>query len=304
MCKMIRKKDEVARKGFTLIELSFSLVFISILSLAVVFVIISTIKTYSRGVLLNRVNTVGMELVDDMRYSVQGSLAESLVNKCESVFSDKPESIGKCKLDNGKKLVSVYGSASVKLGDTVEIGETVPVFGAFCSGEYSYIWKSGYLAAGNGYSIDPGVGNISLKYRKGDSDGIFSVDNFNLLKVHDTERAVCSSSIGDNYDSAEISSQFDISDEKYMAVDIDPVVLLGTGENSNLVLYNLSSSLPAVSGAGNIMFYAVSFVLGSVQGGINVNTSSNFCSTSGEEGENLDFCSVNKFNFAAMATGR
>lgn len=296
MCK-------VNKSGFTLIELSFSLVFISVLSLAVVFVIISTIKTYNRGILLNRVNSVGMDLVDDMRFAVQNSSAESLVSKCETIFSSDQSNLERCKSDNGRRLVSVSRTANVKIGNANDIG-SVPVFGAFCTGEYSYIWRSGYLAS-NDYAVS-NVGGVSLKYKIEDS-GRVKVDtlsDFNLLKVHDTERAVCASAVSNNYLNSEISGAFDITDSKYMVVDTRPVVLLSSSENSNLVLYGLSSSLPAEGGEGNIMFYAVSFILGSVQGGINVKASGNFCSTKGDETENLDFCSVNKFNFAAMATGR
>ena len=295
---------KVRRSGFTLIELSFSLVFISILSLAVVFVIISTIKTYSRGVLLNRVNSVGMDLVDDMRFAVQNSSAESLISKCETVFSSDQSNLEKCKIDKGRKLVMVSRMANVKIGSANDIG-SVPVFGAFCTGEYSYVWRSGYLVAANDYTVS-NVGSISLKYKIEESGRIKveTVSDFNLLKVHDTERAVCASTIDGNYLNSEISGAFDITDSKYMVIDTKPVVLLSSSENNNLVLYGLSSSLPAEGGEGNIMLYAVSFILGSVQGGINIKASNNFCSTKGDETENLDFCSVNKFNFAAMATGR
>ena len=65
-----------SRRGFTLVELSLSLVFISILSLTIVLMINNAVESYQRGVTLNQINTVGMDLVDDIRTAVQNSSPE------------------------------------------------------------------------------------------------------------------------------------------------------------------------------------------------------------------------------------
>ena len=54
------------KKGFTLVELSLSIAFIAILSITVALIINDAISTYRRGLTLNQINTVGMDLVDDM----------------------------------------------------------------------------------------------------------------------------------------------------------------------------------------------------------------------------------------------
>ena len=70
--------NKTVKTGFTMIELSLSLVFVGILSIMMVLIISDTVASYRRGVTLNRINTVGMDLVDDMRSAVQNSSAGSL----------------------------------------------------------------------------------------------------------------------------------------------------------------------------------------------------------------------------------
>ena len=60
---------------------------------------------------------------------------------------------------------------------------------------------------------------------------------------------------------------------------------------------------PATNDLGKASFYSVSFILGTVQGGINVMSSGNFCKAPEEDDSNFDYCAINKFNFAAQATG-
>ena len=75
------------KKGFTLVELSLSLAFIGILSITIVLIINNAITTYRRGLTLNQINTVGMDLVDDMRATIQNSPANSMKEKCASLTS-------------------------------------------------------------------------------------------------------------------------------------------------------------------------------------------------------------------------
>ena len=75
-------------------------------------------------------------------------------------------------------------------------------------------------------------------------------------------------------------------------------------KNGGLAIYDLYVSTPAESVAKNNLFYSVSFILGTIQGGINITKSGNFCATPDDYGiENFDYCAINKFNFAAQAVG-
>ena len=76
------------RRGFTLIELALSLIFIAILSVTVVLLIQNTTASYRRGLVLNQIDTVGIDLVDDMRYSVQNASSYSILEMCNTFYSE------------------------------------------------------------------------------------------------------------------------------------------------------------------------------------------------------------------------
>ena len=127
------------KKGFTLVELSLSIAFIAILSITVALIINDAISTYRRGLTLNQINTVGMDLVDDMRSALQGSPAEEIAEICSDFYKDSSTQEDSCKNDGGQKFVSVQKFANnsnkikVRGADTVN----VPLYGVFCTGAYS-----------------------------------------------------------------------------------------------------------------------------------------------------------------------
>ena len=286
-----------SRKGFTLVELSLSIAFISILSITVALITNDAISTYRRGLTLNQVNTVGMDLVDDIRVAVQGSPSKAVVGECLNNYSgsssEKIDAKSACEGDGAQKFVVFNRKA--------DVGEMrdVPVYGAFCTGAYSYIWNSGYF-----YSEEYNMGGINratLKYKNKDGDDA-SADDFRLLKVRDQQRAVCKIAIDANYGQADIDGGvIDIS--SYGNVGEDPEVILANDIANSLALYDLGVASPAANSLGNSLFYSISFILGTVQGGINVMSTGNFCKTPTEYNSNFDYCAINKFNFAVQATG-
>ena len=285
-----------SRKGFTLVELSLSIAFISILSITVALITNDAISTYRRGLTLNQVNTVGMDLVDDIRVVVQSSPSKAVVGECLNNYSGSGNVSAKsaCEGDVAQRFV-VFNRKAADIGEM----RNVPVYGAFCTGAYSYIWNSGYFDSGE-YNMD-GISRATLKY-KNKNGAIVSVDNFRLLKVKDQQRAVCKVAIGANYEQVDINGGvIDIS--SYGNVGEDPEVVLANDPANSLALYDLEVAPPAANSLGNSLFYSISFILGTVQGGINVISSGNFCKAPTEYNSNFDYCAINKFNFAAQATG-
>ena len=128
------------RVGFTLIELSISIVFIAILSIAVTLTIMNTVAAYRRGLVLNQINTTGSDIVDDMMGSLQGSTAQSLKEDCKVYFSSPRN----CESDNGLSIARVIRAGEVKGKDGATIINKTPLYGAFCTGNYTYVWNSGY----------------------------------------------------------------------------------------------------------------------------------------------------------------
>lgn len=333
------------RQGFTLIEFSLSVAFVGILSIAIALIINDTIAAYRRGMVLNQINTTGIDLVDDFRAAVQNSSISSVTNLCDVAYT--AETIKKeCKADNARNFTSVerLGRVNIRGVDT----ENVPLFGALCTGSYSYIWNSGYFFSDEAFVLD-GVKAAYLQYKgPGGSDDIRyypknpEKSTFRLIKIKDSSRAVCMSatfgSYGadgsgqrysvrntDNmynpkYDTMLINSSntsntniFDLTKDKdtiytFQELDEEDIVeVLIQDKGNNLVLYDLRSTAGAQNAAENGLFYSVSFILGTVQGGINVKASGNYCVPPEDYNEasyeNFDYCAINKFNFAVQATG-
>jgi len=309
-------------KGFTLIELSLSMAFIAILSLTVAYIINDTVASYRKGITLKQVNTVGIGLVDDLRAAIQNSSAKSVTDDCSVVYGDIYKDGGrdagsKCETDGARNFVTVTRKATVKGRSGSDTLSDVPVFGAFCTGDYSYIWNSGYFfnKETNAYKVE-GLNSASFVFKansnvvadsicKKSSGGKMTCSNFRLLKVVDKSRAVCISVAGSNYNPSEVGPVFNIVGSVSEVVTEQPVDLLGSDEqNGGLALYDFYVSTPAESTTKNNLFYSVSFVLGTVQGGINIKKTGGLCAAPDDwQVENFDYCAINKFNFAVQATG-
>lgn len=301
------------KKGFTLVELSLSIAFIAILSIAIVMVINNTITSYRWGLTLNQLNTTGMDLVDDLRTAVQSSSSELVDSICSRLYVSGTE-LDKCLQDNAHNFVAIVRTDTVKIGEGTANGESVssaPVYGAFCTGSYSYIWNSGYFMSSE-YRVQS-VKPAGLKYRSVDG-GVKTVYSenapFKLLKVEDEDRSVCVAAVkavnSTKYvvsNSGSVPNMFDISSTEYPVIAEEPIDILASGGSNNMAIYDLLAQT-AENDSNDALFYTVSFILGTVQGGINVKASSNSCATPNESTiENSDYCSINKFNFAAKANG-
>lgn len=298
------------REGFSLVELSFSLAFIGILSIVIVLIINNTVVAYRRGLVLSQLNSNGIELVDDMRAAVQGSSARSLRNSC-ATYESATDRLA-CESDGGRKLASVTKSEGVALdGPAMDL---MPIYGAFCTGSYSYIWNSGYFEyEGANFTSKTEEKWAKLKYLDGASNEEKEIANsssasdkpFRLLKVEDPMRAVCIAAMGDHYGEpiGGINNVIDIRGSG--GINEPEEILSGSGGNT-LAFYDLSISQPAEDANGRNAFYYVSFILGTVTGGINVNALGNSCVTPSDyesTASNLSYCAINKFNFAAQVNG-
>ena len=185
------------RKGFTLVELSLSIAFIAILAIAVMLIIRDTVASYHRGLMLGQINTAGVDITDEIRASVQGSSPRAVTAECATVYGDSSgssaeDAIKACEEDGAHNFVSVVRLATVN-------GEGgVPVFGAFCTGNYTYIWNSGYFWNEDARFIPANVaGSAKLRYRFGEEGNgeVREESGFRLLKVKDEARAVCVSAV-------------------------------------------------------------------------------------------------------------
>ncbi len=305
------------KSGFTLVELSLTIGFISVLSLTMIFVLVNMINSYQRGLILKQVNTTGSNIIDEFRGAISNSSAKGIAELCDTVYADDTNR-KKCKDDNAYSFVYLVRTDNVTVAGKLK--KNIPVYGAFCSGVYSYIWNSGYFFNDE---VGKNVDRASFSYRRNDKTS--SKADFRLLKVTDPDRSVCVSkvlqdSVG-KYETVttlakKITSKFNVSSKteygvSYADIIDEPFDFLTTsntedvsnGANS-LALYDLSIYKPAQDTTTRNIFYSGSFTLATIDGGIDITASGNFCAVPNDYlNENFNYCAINKFNFATQANG-
>lgn len=313
-------KRKTRREGFTLIELALSLVFIGILSITVVLLIQNVSASYRRGLILNQVNTVGMDLIDDFRSSIQNATSDPVTRMC-GIYYDQyniatARDYGNCINDNAMSFIMAVKYANVTDVSSGLDNESMPVFGAFCTGTYTYVWNSGYFDYDDGSKVS-GVSKAVIGTRQFSTSSLETrYSDFRLLKIYDDDRSICVNSMKESSGStgytnyADLTSRNSTRNEFVINGNIsdengDPgVELLKNRAASDLVLYDLYVARPALSSTRQNMFYAASFILGTTRGGVNIKQAGNSCKPPADDDSMLDYCAINKFNFAVQAGGK
>ena len=281
------------KPGFTLIELTLAVTFISLLLLAIAWLTIHITSTYEKGLAIKAVNSVGKELIDDFSRSIAGSPAMTVESICNSVYvpssnSSRERDRKKCLDDRASRIIyqQRYGTVKIKGKEQV-----VPTSGVFCTGRYTYLWNTAYALNSTDYEN-------GFKFRATFSDSSGNVNNeFRLLKVPDFNRQLCKSHME--------TTSYAYDGNLYFTLDGDAeaVELLDNSEN-DLALYDLRIFPPTVHSLTNSAFYSGTFILATLRGSIDITATGDFCS---DPPDNLDtdfaYCAINKFNFAMKASG-
>lgn len=308
------------KSGFTLIELSFAVAFISILVITITLIANEIISLYRKGYAIKAINQVGSDFIEDLNESIKSSPPSNLAGFCDR-YQEDSQAAKNCEKNNG--IFSVYQQyyAQVLIDDRSErdpVAQNVPIGGVFCTGKYTYVWNTGYLF-GEQYSSQSGepLLNRSLQVRYKVNDVEKTMTNFRLIKFEDPTRSTCMSNIYSptnssitypdpaNYltpprlsGSADSSSGFDISSP----LSEDPKEFLSESDTA-LALYDFVVFPPAQDDTTNKLFYSGSFILGTINGGVNVMSSSNFCESPNTFNADFSYCAINKFNFGTQASG-
>ena len=310
---VIRRNDGTVRRvngcrGFTLVELSLSMVFIAILSIIIVLVINGTVSSYSRGVTLNLVNTVGTEIMNEMKTAIHGAPTfKSIEDLCGKYYGNSP---GDCISDNASGLISIVkrGDIESKSGEKTN---DVPIFGAICLGNYSYLWNSGYLFNPDYEIVGVLGGEKKLVLEKklgGSGNDLEPVWKGKLLKIKDDERWVCMGLMDPSseslptpktYNKLEIESNFLITERPLVDTDLT-YVIADDAHNGGVAVYDLEVDTTMI---GDGVLYSISMTLGTVRSGIHINAQGGSCATRAEAENNFDYCAINKFNITALASG-
>lgn len=296
----MKKTLKKNQKGFTLVELALALVFVSVLLITVAWLTIHITTVYEKGLAMKAVNSVGKELVDDFSRAVSVSPAMTTNSLCSQKYNKdtRTEQYNRCVNDSARKFSYQQRYNRViekKTGNEM----VVPTNGVFCTGRYSYIWNSAYvlnMGDGSQYDYSPAtVGNYKavFSYNGGTND------NFRLLKVSDFTRELCTQHVNGSeyvYDDSPVYTLSGMTPE----TNED---LLDNSDN-NIALYDMTIFAPTIHDLTSSAYYSGTFILATLRGGININSTGEFCSDPPDNlATDFAYCAINKFNFAMRAAG-
>ncbi|MDO4967249.1 MAG: hypothetical protein Q4E70_00565 [Candidatus Saccharibacteria bacterium] len=281
------------KKGFTFVELSLALVFVSVLLITIAWLTLHLTTVYEKGLAMKAVNSVGKELVDDFSRAVSASPALTIDSLCAKKYNKTTNQYqyNNCMNDSARKFSYQQRYNKVKIAGVERI---VPTNGVFCTGRYSYIWNSAYVLNPTDYPrTTTGNYQATFNYSGGTNN------NFRLLKVSDFNRELCTEHMDNSQYLYDDSPVYTLSG---MAPETNEE-LLDNSEN-NLALYDMSIFAPTVHELTSSAYYSGTFILATLRGGIDINSTGEFCSDP-PDNLNTDFayCAINKFNFAMQANG-
>lgn len=133
------------RKGFTIIELTLAMTFVSVLLIAITLLTIYMSNIYTRGITMRQVNTAGQELANDLQRSVQ---AAQVIEDDDFVIF----------MDNGsaprvRKGPAAYATAAHATDHRDIMG------GRLCLQDKSYVWNTGRYLQGKLGNDSPNILN-------------------------------------------------------------------------------------------------------------------------------------------------
>lgn len=263
------------KKGFTIVEIMLSLVFISILLIAIASVTIQVNNIYQKGLTLRTINSVGQEIIDEFARATNNAPAKKI--ECLSGTDTKYN----CVYHQESAIINVNGAPT-----------KVPVHGAFCTGRYSYVWNTGYaINKDNKYSSSNNKAN--LEYHKKDG-AVITKSDFRMLRVRDDEKELCA-----KYNPDSRTYTVETGDNN------DPLEMFENSDD-HAVFYDLTIFKPVQHHLTLHTFYSGTFILGTVDGDVDITAIGDYC-TNTSQPDNLatdfNYCMINKFNFATRAAG-
>lgn len=291
--EVVKGSHDGGMKGFTIIETSLAMVFVSILLLTVAMIITQMTSLYQKTLALKTVNATGQEVIDDISRIAGASSIANRKNMCNNLSG--AEYVTACTKDGAYKFVyHQFYSNNIYVNGKLASDE-LPTSGTFCTGRYSYIWNTGYVLK------DDSAANLraSLTYTTASGSKV-TISDFRLLRVTDVGGRICASNLnGNTYSITKSAADVSYSIDNREA----PKELLSSSEKQ-LAVYDFKVFRPARHSASGHAFYSGTFTLATLMGDVDITATGDYCK-SPPEGLMSDFtyCALNKFNFAVQATG-
>lgn len=273
------------KRGFTIVEITIAMTFVATLLITIALVVTQMTAIYQKGLALRAVNSTGRELVDEFTRGITSAPAKGVSYLCNSYYSGNETARTACEADGANLLT--YHQDTARINDM-----DVPVHGVFCTGRYSYIWNTGY-------ALKSSESNHRAELIV---NGTNYGDKFRVMRVNDDDRALCGAYMnGGSYRyNGNSGSKYSYN----ISSDDAPIELL-SGSESNLTLYDFVPFPAASHDITQHAFYSITFILGTIQGGINIMSTGDYCKAPATDSldTEFNFCAVNKFSFAVRATG-
>ena len=279
-------KNLAAKRAFTIVEITIAMTFVATLLITIALVITQITAIYQKGLALRAVNSTGRELVDEFTRGITSAPAKGVSYLCNSYYSSNETARAAC--ESGEADLFTYHQDTATINN-----QEVPVHGVFCTGRYSYIWNTGYALKG---STD------SKRRAELIVNDVNYGDEFRLMRVNDDGRELCGAYMNSN--SYRYSGNGDNKYSYNISSDDAPIEILA-GSEDNLALYDFVPFPAASHDITQHSFYSITFILGTIQGGINIMSAGDYCTAPSTDSldTEFNFCAVNKFNFAVRATG-
>lgn len=308
------KRIKQSKSGFTMVEFSLALAFISLLLIGISVIASNVITIYQKGLAVKAVGSVGRGLVEEFTTAINSAPSVDTASLCSSHVNSA--NMDTCKKDNANNFIFQHKLARrVAPGDETDTPD-VQMGGVFCTGNYSYVWNT-YYGTEKGSSPLNLVYYDSANYSATSHDST-KLSDFRLIRVKDPSYRVCSAVTNSNYTS-NINNVTDI-DITHLANGRENVI--DTPEQGflnsfdlDLQLYELTMFPISQDQVTLRTFMSGTFILATERGNINIERSGDYCDVNhfdqdqetttalSDLGSEFTYCSINKFNFAARTAG-
>ncbi|MCL2371286.1 type II secretion system GspH family protein [Candidatus Saccharibacteria bacterium] len=267
MINPIQRLRGFKKKGFTIVELLLAMTFVAILLVAITVLVMNIQGIYRRGIAMREVNATSRSIIDDITRAISSAPSFS---------------------EGGSHAVTFRNGANTEGG-------------TFCTGFYSYIWR-----------------HANFVPRLGSAQGAVQFDgsrDYRLIKIRDVGRRLCNQAALNGVSGMSCNSNPHMTCNVTGSPNItlaafslsDPVEMISSG-GLELALFSFDIFEPARSSVTGQVFYAGSFVLGTPRGAsaaaMGGLVSASVCTPPAQAVDfNFQYCSINKFNFAASSLG-
>ncbi|MDO4219796.1 MAG: hypothetical protein Q4D22_01000 [Candidatus Saccharibacteria bacterium] len=268
------------KRAFTIIEFTLAMALLSTMLLMIALLTVRISGIYQKGLSIRAVNSVGREIIDDIKKTVQSSPIQRELNPDKPTGTEHNITLQSIIAKRYDYFVTVAATENSQMQGS----------GFFCTGSYTYIWNTAQTLNGNtgdGITITVDGGEPKL---------------YKFVRIPDAKRLYCENNSGvPSYRNIEIA-------------DEDMIVSLINDDESDLAIYDFTVLPATQSNTTGHAMYPISFILATRKGGINILGNGDFCTgkprptaleTSNNEYNTTDFnyCAVNKFDVVIRQAG-